>query len=68
MNPFSKEELEEIIESFDWIETETSWEWKHPLRNKIQCMIKNYELNSYIELLSKIYGQAECIDKNEKIQ
>lgn len=68
MNPFSKEELEEIIESFDWIETETSWEWKHPLRNKIQSMIKNYELNSYIELLSKIYGQAECIDKNEKIQ
>lgn len=42
MNDFTKEELEEIIESFDWIETETWWDWKHPLRKKIQSMIDNY--------------------------
>ena len=42
MNDFTKEELEEIVESFDWIESETSWDWKHPLRNKIQSMIDNY--------------------------
>lgn len=42
MNDFTKKELEEIIESFDWIEGETSWDWKHELRNKIQSMIENY--------------------------
>ncbi len=42
MNDFTKEELEEIIESFDWIETETSWDWKRDLRKKIQSMIDNY--------------------------
>lgn len=42
MNDFTREELEEIIESFDWIETETWWDWKHPLRKKILNMINNY--------------------------
>lgn len=42
MNDFTKEELEKIINSFDWIEGETSWDWEHPLRNKIQSMIDNY--------------------------
>lgn len=43
MNDFTKEELEKIIDSFDWIEGETSWDWEHPLRNKIQSMIDNYQ-------------------------
>lgn len=42
MNDFTKEELIELIDSFDWIEGETSWEWKHELRHKIQSMIDNY--------------------------
>lgn len=42
MNDFTKEELQEIINSFDWIESETSWDWKIQLRNKIQSMINNY--------------------------
>jgi hypothetical protein len=42
MNDFTKQELQEIIESFDWIEGETSWDWKHLLRRKIQLMIDNF--------------------------
>lgn len=42
MNDFTKEELIELIDSFDWIEGETSWEWKHELRHKIELMIDNY--------------------------
>lgn len=43
MNDFTKEELKEIIESFDWIQDEISWDWKKPLREKILNMIENYE-------------------------
>lgn len=42
VDDFTKEELEEIIESFDWIESETSWEWMPHLRIKIQKIIEDH--------------------------
>jgi hypothetical protein len=61
MNDFTKEELEEIIESFNWIESETSWDWKHKLRNKIKSMIDNYcEHTWFFYLNSKANSALRC--------
>ncbi len=60
MNDFTKEELEEIVESFDWIESETSWDWKHPLRNKIQSMIDNYCEHTWFFYLSSNGSRLKC--------
>lgn len=42
MNDFTKEELEQIIETFNWAERETSDPWMPILKGKIQSMIDNY--------------------------
>ncbi len=66
MNDFIKEELQEILDSFDWIEGETSWEWKHPLRNKIQSMIDNYYDYGFDPCYNKCNEECrECECKDE---
>ena len=42
MTDFTKEELEEIIDTFDFIEKLVPHEWKTELKDKIQSMIDNY--------------------------
>ncbi len=46
MNDFTKEELESIIEAFEYIESDPAWRkitgWDDGLKIKIQSMIDNY--------------------------
>ena len=46
MNDFTKEELESIIQGFEYIEGSPAWRdtigWDDDLKNKIQSMIDNY--------------------------
>ena len=46
MNDFTKEELESIVQAFQYIEEDPAWReltgWDDELKNKIQSMIDNY--------------------------